>query len=97
VKLRFTPRATQDLIEIADYLRERNPQGAVRVRSTILACLQTLTVFPNAGRRQDAPDVRKLVTHKHGDLIYYTLAEETEEVIVLTVQHPARDRGYEDV
>jgi plasmid stabilization system protein ParE len=25
MKLRFTPRATQDLIDIADYIRERNP------------------------------------------------------------------------
>jgi plasmid stabilization system protein ParE len=28
MKLRFTPRATADLIEIADYLHERNPGAA---------------------------------------------------------------------
>jgi plasmid stabilization system protein ParE len=28
MKLRFTPRATQDLAAIADYIHERNPAAA---------------------------------------------------------------------
>ena len=27
MKLHFTPRATQDLLDIADYIRERNPNA----------------------------------------------------------------------
>jgi toxin ParE1/3/4 len=50
MKLRFTLRATQDLIDIANYIRERNPAGSLRVRAAILESLQNL--FPEAGRRQ---------------------------------------------
>ena len=71
MKWRLTLRATQDLIEIADFVRERNPQGALRVRAVILACLRTLALFPKAGRQQGVPGVRKLVTHRYGYLIYY--------------------------
>jgi plasmid stabilization system protein ParE len=31
VKLRFTPRATRDIAEIAEHLRTRNPSAAVAV------------------------------------------------------------------
>jgi plasmid stabilization system protein ParE len=39
MKLRFTPRAAQDLASIAAYIRERNPPAALRVRAAILESL----------------------------------------------------------
>jgi plasmid stabilization system protein ParE len=47
MRLRFTPRAVADLISIADYLRERNPQAALSVRAAILDSLRLLLQFPN--------------------------------------------------
>ena len=64
MKLRFTPRATQDLIDIADYIRARNPAASLRVRAAILDSLQNLVLFPEVGRRQTVEGVRKLVTRK---------------------------------
>jgi len=52
MKLRFAPRATQDLLDIADYIRERSPNASLRVRAAILDSLQDLVLFPEAGRRQ---------------------------------------------
>jgi len=52
MKLRFTPRATANLFEIADYLHARNPAAARRVRSAIYDSLQNLILFPHVGRRQ---------------------------------------------
>ena len=40
--------------------------------------------------------VRKLVTRRYSYLVYYTVDEAAEEIIILTVQHPAREREYED-
>jgi len=51
MKLRFTPRATRDLLDIADYIRERSPNASLRVRAAILDSLQDLVLFPEAGRR----------------------------------------------
>jgi toxin ParE1/3/4 len=64
MKLRFTSRATQDIIEIADYIRERNPAAALRVCAAILNSLQNLVLFPEVGRRQKLEGVRKLVTRR---------------------------------
>jgi toxin ParE1/3/4 len=96
MKLRFTPRATADIIEIADYIRRQNPPAAERIRAAIYDSLQTLLLFPSVGRCQKAEGVRKLVTSKYRYLVYYTVNEATEEIIILNVKHPARRRDYED-
>jgi toxin ParE1/3/4 len=96
MKLRFTPRAIADLIEIADYIHARNPAGSERVRAAIYQGLQTLILFPYVGRRQKAQGVRKLVTGKYAYLIYYTVDEAAEEIVILNIKHPARRREHED-
>jgi toxin ParE1/3/4 len=40
--------------------------------------------------------VRKLVTRKYPYLVYYTVDPSAEEIIILTIQHPAREREHED-
>ena len=72
MKLRFTRRAAQDLADIADYIRERNQQAALRVRAAILESLQNLVLFPQVGRQQNVEGVRKLVTRHYPYLVYYT-------------------------
>jgi toxin ParE1/3/4 len=77
MKLRFTPRAAQDLADIADYIRERNPAAALRVRAAILESLQ-------------------LVTQRYRYLVYYTAESEADEIVILTIQHPAQEREHSD-
>jgi addiction module RelE/StbE family toxin len=96
VKLRFTPRAAQDLASIAAYIRERNPPAALRVRTAILESLQSLVLFPHIGRQQQVEGVRKLVTRRYPYLVYYTVDDEAGEIIVLAIQHPARKREHSD-
>jgi len=40
--------------------------------------------------------VRKLVTRRYPYLVYYRLDEAAEEIIILAIQHPAREREHED-
>jgi len=96
MKLRFTRRAIQDLNDIADYIRQRNPQGARRVRTAILETLQTLVLFPLIGRRQTTEGVRKLVIRRYPYLAYYAIDEASEEIVRLTIQHAARLREHPD-
>ncbi len=96
MKLRFTRRAAEDLTEIADYLHERSPAAARRVRAAIYAGLETLLLFPYVGRPQSVVAVRKLVTPKYAYLVYYTVDESADEIVVLAVKPPARERDYED-
>ena len=96
MKLRFTPRAAQDIADIADYIHERNPEAARRVRTAILHSLEVLVLFPKVGRAQAVEGVRKLVTRRYPYLVYYPIDEPAEEIILLTIQHPSREREYED-
>jgi plasmid stabilization system protein ParE len=57
MKLRFTPRAANDLADIADYTRERDPKAALRVRGAILESLQNLVLFPQVGRLQSVAGI----------------------------------------
>jgi toxin ParE1/3/4 len=96
MKLRFTPRATQDLAEIGDYIRAHSPAAALRVRATILASLQNLAHWPEIGRRQTVEGVRKIVTGRFPYFVYYTIDEPAGEVVIIAIRHPARQREYED-
>lgn len=92
MKLRFTPRAIDDIGAIASYIRAENPAAALRVRSAILDSLQVIAEFPAIGRRQNREGVRKHVTRKFGYLAYYVIDEGSDEVVVLSIQHPARQQ-----
>ena len=52
MRLRFTTQAFRDLDAISSYIREHNPSAAERVSAAILASLNILILFPDAGRRQ---------------------------------------------
>jgi toxin ParE1/3/4 len=97
MRLRFTPRATQDLAEIGDYTRAQNPAAAVRVRRAILETLRILVRFPRAGRSQTVEGVRKIVTRRYAYIIYYSVDDVAQEVIIATIQHPSRARVYRDL
>jgi plasmid stabilization system protein ParE len=96
MKLRFTPRAAEDIVGIADYIRARNSGAAQRVRAAILRSLQNLVFFPRIGKAQTVDGVRKLVIPKYPYLAYYLVDETAGEIIILTIQHAAREREYVD-
>lgn len=65
MRLRFTPRAVENIADLAKYIRDRNPVAAEAVRATILDSLKNLLLFPKVGRPQQTAGVRKLVTRKY--------------------------------
>ena len=96
MKLHFTLRALADLEAIADYLFPKSPQGAARVRTAILESLQNLVQFPNIGRRQTAENVRKLTIRRYRYVIYYSVNDEAEEIVIITIQHGSRQPEFAD-
>jgi plasmid stabilization system protein ParE len=96
MKLRFTLRAIQDLAGIADYIREHSPQAALPVRNAILESLQNLVIFPHLGRKQQIDGVRKVVTRRYPYLVYYAIDDAADEIVILSIQHPAQEREHSD-
>jgi toxin ParE1/3/4 len=47
--------------------------------------------------QEAAEGVRKLVTRRYPYFVYYTVDEAAEEIVILTIQHPARERSYESM
>lgn len=96
MKLRFTPRALENILAIADYIQARNPAAARRVRSAIYESLQNLILFPHAGRLQQTEGVRKFVTRRYAYIVYYTVDEVAGEIVILNVKHSAQRREHDD-
>ena len=95
MKLRFTPLAVENITAIAEYVRSHNPTAIRRVRAAIYDCLQSVLLFPRAGRRQKTEGVYKIVTRKYAYVIYYTI--DGDEIAILSVRHFARQRLHEDI
>jgi toxin ParE1/3/4 len=96
MKLRLTRRAVRNLTDIAGYLRERNPEAALRVRAAIDKSLQNLVLFPHAGRKQEVDGVRKVVTRRYPYLVYYRTDEVAGEIVIIAIRHSARAREHSD-
>lgn len=62
-----------------------------------LESLQVLVDFPEIGRLQSVEGVRKLITRKYVYLVYYRLDQAAGEIVILAIQHPARERDYSDI
>ena len=41
--------------------------------------------------------MRKLVTRRYPYLVYYTIDDEAEEIVILAIRHPARQREHSDI
>jgi toxin ParE1/3/4 len=98
MKLRFTPRALENISAIADYIRFRNPAAgaACSICDLRKPALQDLILFPRVGRLQQTQGVRKFVTPRYAYLIYYTVDDAAWEIIILSVKHSAQKRDHED-
>jgi plasmid stabilization system protein ParE len=86
--IRFDAKAVSDLGGIRDYLIERSPQGAERVRIHILAAINRLADYPFLGRATDTENVRVLVLTRYPYLVFYAVAE--PNVVILHIRHAAR-------
>ena len=95
MKARFTPRAVSDLREIADYIRQKSPASAAKVRDEIRRTIELLERFPYSGPRTDVEEVRRIVVHRYPYIVYYIADAARREVVILTIQHGSRRQPFE--
>jgi toxin ParE1/3/4 len=89
MKVRYSPRAANDLIAIADYLTERNPAAARAVEAAIRRTVDLLSEFSGSGRAlTQRPNVRVMPLARYPYLIFYTIS--VEELLILHIRHGAR-------
>lgn len=90
VKVRFTPRARDDISEIHDWLAERSSSGAIAVVQAIRSSAALIGDYPAIGRATNYEGVKVLAVMRYPYLVYYTI--DAGEAVVVHIRHGARDK-----
>ena len=70
MKVRWTPEAEQDRLEVWNYIAADNPAAAARMDAVFGAAAARLARFPLIGRTGTIPGTRELIPHEHYRLVY---------------------------
>ena len=73
MRVRYTPRARDDLAEILKYLDDRSPQGSRNVKRTIRKTVELIGQFPLGGRDAEEIGTRVLPVGRYPYLIYWSV------------------------
>lgn len=89
MKLRLTPRAERDLIEIHEYIARENLTAADRVRKAILDKAETVARRPYLGMQSgSSKTLRSILASPYQYRIHYSLT--ADELVVIHIRHTAR-------
>ena len=75
MRVRYSKRAVADLLGIADYVREHNPQAALAIESKVRSAIRQLERFPLIGRRTNDTDIRMLPIVRYPYLVSMRCSE----------------------
>lgn len=96
MNLHVTEQAADQLADINAHLVSRSPLGARNVQLALQATLSRLADFPGLGRRQRTAKVRKIGVGRYPYNIYYTVDQDADEVVILSVRHMSRAPRFFD-
>lgn len=89
MKLRLTPRAESELVEIASYLVALNPQAARRIEDALQDAMRLIATYPHVGHAL-RDGVRRLALPRYPYLIFYGVSEAGDFIDVYAIRHAAR-------
>jgi len=89
VTLKFTTKALEDLERLHEFVVEKNPAAAERIRDQLLASFQTLLEQPMGGKPVKSLPVRQWVA---GDYVIRYLIDNEQSVIIVRNWHGREDR-----
>jgi len=89
MKLQFTAKALEDLERLHEFVAEKNPAAAERIRNQLLDTFQTLLEQPLGGKPVKSLPVRQWVA---GDYVIRYLIENEQNLIIVRIWHGREDR-----
>jgi toxin ParE1/3/4 len=89
-RVRWTPRAADDLENIANYLFDNTPTHAERLIRSLYDAATGLRSFPNRGRPGKKPGTRELVLRSLPFILVYQVEEDV--VHIARILHAAQKR-----
>ena len=81
MRIRYTPRARDDLAEILKYLDDRSPQGSRNVKRTIRKTIELIGQFPLGGRDAEEMGTRVLAVGRYPYLIYWSVSGDSAWIV----------------
>jgi|SRR5206468_8727173 len=97
MRVRFSRRATNDLISIHEYLNARSPRGAASVMSAIYAAVEFIRRHPKAAELTRIHGVRGKIVRKFRFKIFYREIAENDLIEIVHVRHGSRRPREEDL
>ena len=88
MRLRFSPRAYADIVDIHEYIAQHSPQAATAVVTQIRITSLRLARYPSLGRETDVPGVRVFPTARYPYLVYHRVI--ADEVVIIHVRDGRR-------
>ena len=88
MRVRYSKRATEDLVAIAEYISVRSPSAAISVEDAIRSVAIQLSIFPFSGRETSDPDIRVLSTPRYPYLVFYEVLK--NKVVIHHIRHGRR-------
>lgn len=88
MKVRYTPRARDDLQAIYFYLDQVSPSGAKSVKQTLERRIRLLGDIPFIAPATDEPGVYELSIVRYRYKVYYRV--ENDEVRIVHIRHTSR-------
>jgi toxin ParE1/3/4 len=88
MKVRYTPRAFADREAIFEYLNQRNPPAALRVKAFIASKIASLSSSPRRARFVRNLGVHALWLGRYPYIVYYRVSDDT--VSIIHIRHGAR-------
>ncbi|HEY3794859.1 MAG TPA: type II toxin-antitoxin system RelE/ParE family toxin [Bradyrhizobium sp.] len=92
MKLRWSETALAEIDSIFSHILENNRSAAFAVVERIERLAALLAEFPFIGHLTDEAPVRVLPVVRYPFLIFYTIDDATNEIVVLHVRHTAQER-----
>jgi len=91
MRLRFTPSARREFLDVIDYIRRDRPMAAERFRQKVERILRRLETFPESGPRipefRDLP-YREIIVRPYR--FFYKIAKADDTVWIVAVWHGAQ-------
>jgi len=91
MRVRYTPRAHDDIVSILTYLERHSLQGARNVARAMHKTIELIAQFPHSGRPADESGTRVLPVGRYPYLVYWTA--ETNDAWIVHIRHTARRPG----
>jgi plasmid stabilization system protein ParE len=92
MKVRWSETALSEIDDIFSYIFQRNQSAATLVTRRVEDLVNLLGEFPLLGHVTDEAEVRILSVVRYPFVIFYTINNATQEVVILHVRHTAQDQ-----